>query len=118
MVYYLLPDTFGLRAAKNVFKVGSVKFVNSLSPPSIVNKVRTRSKSRLKRCRAKVKGVNNVGDALLGSLFSSKVVACGHSLVTLSLTVNKTLKWLSSLPVHRKCGQCSISAAKDFVTAA
>ena len=30
---------------KNVFKVGSVKFANSLSPPSIVKKVRTGSKS-------------------------------------------------------------------------
>ena len=30
-----------------------------------------------------------------GSPFSSKVVLCGHCLVTLSLTVNETLKWLS-----------------------
>ena len=30
---------------KNAFKVGSVKFANSLSPPSIVKKVRTGSKS-------------------------------------------------------------------------
>ena len=41
----LLPDTFWLRASKNGFKVGSVKFANSLSPPSIVKKVRTGSKS-------------------------------------------------------------------------
>ena len=34
-----------LRACKNVFKVGRVKFANSLSPPSIVKKVRTGSKS-------------------------------------------------------------------------
>ena len=34
-----------------------------------------------------------------GSPFSSKVVVCGHCLVTLSLTVNETLKWLSSLPI-------------------
>ena len=27
--------------------------------------------------------------------FSSKVVVCGHCLVTLSLTINETLKWLS-----------------------
>ena len=33
-----------------------------------------------------------------GSPFSSKVVICGHGLVTLSLTINETLKWLSSLP--------------------
>ena len=57
----LLPDTLGLRASKNAFKVGSVKFTNSLSSPSIVKKVCTRSKSSkgLKQCRAKVKGVNN-----------------------------------------------------------
>ena len=34
-----------LRASKNVFKVGSVKFANLLSPPSIVKKVCTGSKS-------------------------------------------------------------------------
>ena len=43
--YCLLPVTFRLRASKNAFKVGSVKFPNSLSPPSIVKKVRTGSKS-------------------------------------------------------------------------
>ena len=43
--YCLLPDTFWLQAFKNVFKAGSVKFANSLSPPSIVKKVRTGSKS-------------------------------------------------------------------------
>ena len=34
-----------------------------------------------------------------GSPFSSKVVVCGHCLVTLSLTINEILKWLSSLPI-------------------
>ena len=43
--YCLFPDTLLLRASKNAFKIGSVKFANSLSPPSIVKKVRTRSKS-------------------------------------------------------------------------
>ena len=43
--YCLLPDTFWLWASKNVFKVGSVKFANSLSPPSIVKKVCIGSKS-------------------------------------------------------------------------
>ena len=41
----VLPDTFWLRASKTVFKVGSVKFTNSLSPPSTVKKVCTWSKS-------------------------------------------------------------------------
>ena len=43
--YCLLPDTLWLRASKNAFTVGSVKFTNSLSPPSIVKEERTRSKS-------------------------------------------------------------------------
>ena len=43
--YCLLPDTFWLWAPKNVFKVDSVKFADSLSTPSIVKKVCTRSKS-------------------------------------------------------------------------
>ena len=44
--YCLLPDTLlRPRASKNAFKVGSVKFTNSLSPPYIVKKVRTGSKS-------------------------------------------------------------------------
>ena len=43
--YCLLPDTLWWRASKNAFKDGSVKFTNSLSPPSIVKKVRTGSKS-------------------------------------------------------------------------
>ena len=33
------------------------------------------------------------------SLLFEKVVVCGHCLVTLSLTINVTLKWLSSLPI-------------------
>ena len=41
----LLPDTLWLQASKNAFKIGSVKFANSLSPPSIVKKVHTGSKS-------------------------------------------------------------------------
>ena len=43
--YCLFPDTFRLRASKKVFKVGSAKFANSLSPPSIVKKVRTGNKN-------------------------------------------------------------------------
>ena len=34
-----------------------------------------------------------------GSPFSSKVVVCGHCLVTLFLTFNEVLKWFSSLPM-------------------
>ena len=43
--YCLLPDTFWLRASKNAFTVGSVKFPDLLSPLSTVKKVRTGSKS-------------------------------------------------------------------------
>ena len=41
----LLPNTLWLRASKNAFEVGSVKCANSPSPPSIVKKVCTGSKS-------------------------------------------------------------------------
>ena len=34
-----------------------------------------------------------------GSHFSLKIVVCGHCPVTLSLTINETLKWLSSPPI-------------------
>ena len=43
--YCLFPDKLWLRASKNAFNIGSVKFANSLSLPSIVKKVRTVSKS-------------------------------------------------------------------------
>ena len=43
--YCLFPDTLWLRASKNAFNVGSVKFANSLSLPSTVKKVCTGSKS-------------------------------------------------------------------------
>ena len=33
------------------------------------------------------------------SFLFKKVVACGHYLVTLSLIINETFKWLSSLPI-------------------
>ena len=33
------------------------------------------------------------------SFLFKKVVVCGHGLVTLSLTINETLKWLSSLTI-------------------
>ena len=41
----LLTDTLWLQASENAFKVGNVKFTNSLSPPSIVKKAHTWSKS-------------------------------------------------------------------------
>ena len=41
-----------------------------------------------------------LGSILLRLSFIFKmVVVCGHCLVTLSLTINETLKWLSSLPI-------------------
>ena len=59
--YCLFPDTLWLRASKNSFKVGSVKFANSLSPPPLWRKYAPEVKAAkgLKRCRAKVKRVNN-----------------------------------------------------------
>ena len=59
--YCVLPDTFLLQASKNAFKVGSVKFANSLSPPSIGRMYAPEVKAAkgLKQCQAEVKGVNN-----------------------------------------------------------
>ena len=37
-----------------------------------------------------------------GSPLSSEVAVCGHCLVILFLTVNGTLKWLSSLPILKQ----------------
>ena len=45
----------------------------------------------------KQKGLGSIPLRL--SFLFKKVVVCGHRLVTLSLTINETLKWLSSLPV-------------------
>ena len=45
--YCLFPDTFRLQAFSNAFKVGAVNLANSLSPSSIVKKVRTGSKRDL-----------------------------------------------------------------------
>ena len=45
----------------------------------------------------KQKGLRSI--PLWLSFFVKKVVVCGHCLVTLSLTINEILKWLSSLPV-------------------
>ena len=44
--YCLLPDTFLITGCKTAFKVNNVKFANSLSPPSIVKRVRTGSTNR------------------------------------------------------------------------
>ena len=43
--FCLLPDTLCRQTFKNAFKVGTVNFVNLLSPPSIVKKVHTGSKN-------------------------------------------------------------------------
>ena len=43
--YCLLPDTFWIQAFKNALKVGTVNFANSLTPPFILKKVPTGSKS-------------------------------------------------------------------------
>ena len=50
-----------LQASKNAFKVGSVKFTNSLSRLPLWRRYAPEVKAAkgLKRCRAKVKGVNN-----------------------------------------------------------
>ena len=50
-------------------------------------------------CKAgKQKGIGSIPLRL--SFLVKKVVVFGHSLVTLSLTINETFKWLSSLPIR------------------
>ena len=51
----------------------------------------------VRRYAGKQKGLGSIQLRL--SLPFRKVVVGGHCLVTLSLTVNETLKWLSSLPI-------------------
>ena len=43
--FCLLPDTLWPQTFKNAFKLGTVNFASSLSPPSIVKKVHTGSKN-------------------------------------------------------------------------
>ena len=50
----------------------------------------------VRRLAGKRKGIGSIPLGLF-FLFTKKVVVCGHSLVTQSLTVNETLKRLSSL---------------------
>ena len=52
-------------------------------------------------CKAgKQKGIGSIPLRL--SFLLKKVVVFGHSLVTLSLTINETFKWLSSLPIRQE----------------
>ena len=50
-----------------------------------------------KALTGKQKGLGSI--QLWLSFLFIKVVVGGHCLVTLSLTVNETIKWLSSLPI-------------------
>ena len=53
--------------------------------------------SRFGPAARKLKGFGSIPLRL--SFLFKKVVVCGHCLVTLNLTVNVTLKWLSLLPI-------------------
>ena len=57
--YCLLPNTLWLRASKNDFKAGSIKFANSLLPLWRKFVPEIKAANGLKRCWAKIKGVNN-----------------------------------------------------------
>ena len=59
--YCLFPDTGWLWASKNAFKVGSVKFANSITCLPLWRKyaLEVKAAKGLQRCWAKVKGVNN-----------------------------------------------------------
>ena len=68
-----------------------------------VEERRARTKNRLCTysisvlCSGKRKDLGSIPLRL--SFPFKKVVVCGHCLVTLSLTINETLKWLPSLPI-------------------
>ena len=49
-------------------------------------------------------GCRSTSQHRFGSPFSSKVVVCGHCLVTLPLTINETLKWFSSVTAYLNAG--------------
>ena len=49
------------------------------------------------RCQAGKQGLSLI--LLWLSFLFKKVLVCGHCLVTSSLTINETLKWLSLLPI-------------------
>ena len=107
----MLPDTFWLWALKNAFKVGSVKFANSLSPPSTEMKVCTGSKSSLdfcpaslkpllKWCWAKVNGVNNPAwTAQYVELLNYKLFPVCNSLIVCIIPVFLCLWQSFVLPV-------------------
>ena len=50
----------------------------------------------------KQKGLGSI--PLWLSFLFKKAVVCGHCLVTLSLTINETLKWLSLIAAHLNAG--------------
>ena len=63
------------------------------------NNMHVRQSLRVSRFGLAVRLVSRASVRIrFGSLFSSKVVVYGHCFETLPLTINETLKWLSSLP--------------------
>ena len=66
-------------------------------PPTPPPPLLSRFGLAVKRLTGKQKGLGSI--LLRLSFFFKKVVVCGQCLVTLSLTINETLKWLSLLPI-------------------
>ena len=64
-----------------------------LPPPYPVS----RSGHAVRRWAGKRKDLGSIQLRL--SFLFKKVVVCGHCLVTLSFTINETLKWLPPLPI-------------------
>ena len=66
--------------------------------PTVIRRYHKQRPERWLVSRFKAEGPSL--DSASAVLFFKKVVVCGHSLVvTLPLTINDTLKWLSSLPI-------------------
>ena len=80
--YCLFPDTFWLWASKNAFNDGSVKFTNSL-PLWRKYAPEVKAAKGLKRCRAKIRGVNN----------PAWIAQCYHSNCKQSRSICRKCKW-------------------------
>jgi len=78
--------------------IGAIKLPPNQKTKRTIKKSLSRFGLAVRRQAVKRKDLGSIPLRL--SFFFRKVVVCGHSLVvTLSLTINETLKWLSSMPI-------------------
>ena len=84
--------------------------VNSSNCPNHVRRTKSSIKKRIIVCRtvrsmfgeqtfAQLVSKRTSVRFCFGSPFSANVMVCGHRLVSLSITINRALKWLALLPI-------------------